>query len=79
MTDQLRNTPKVPRGITLSRIQNFIFNGQFESMGLSSQLWKLRRGGDPTVTLAVYSVPELKVEQKRLDRALKAVKCIKTN
>ncbi|KAI8577611.1 hypothetical protein K450DRAFT_212480 [Umbelopsis ramanniana AG] len=60
MSNQPSNTPKVPRGITLSRIQNFIFNGQFESMGLSSQLWKHRRGGDPTVTVAVYSVPELK-------------------
>ncbi|CAO3682019.1 unnamed protein product [Umbelopsis ramanniana] len=29
-------------------------------MGLSSQLWKHRQGGDPTVTIAVYSVPELK-------------------
>ncbi|CAM0138727.1 unnamed protein product [Umbelopsis sp. WA50703] len=60
MAEQPRNTPKVPRGITLSRIQNFIFNGQFESMGLSSQLWKLRRGGDATVSLSVYSVPDLK-------------------
>lgn len=62
MAEQPRSTPKVPRGITLSRIQNFIFNGQFESMGLSSQLWKLRRGGDPTVRLSAYSVPDLKVK-----------------
>ncbi|KAI9311476.1 galactose mutarotase-like domain-containing protein [Dichotomocladium elegans] len=55
------NTPRVPRGITDSRIANFIAAGSiFYSMGIHRGLWINRHTGPPHVTLSVYSVPDLK-------------------
>ncbi|SAM00317.1 hypothetical protein [Absidia glauca] len=55
------NTPKIPRNINQSRINNFLAeNGQFYSMGIHQGLWKSRLTGAPHVKLSVYSVPDLK-------------------
>ncbi|CAO3591355.1 unnamed protein product [Absidia cylindrospora] len=54
------NTPKIPRNINESRINNFLAtNGQFYSMGIHKGLWTKRHSGAPHVKLSVYSVPNL--------------------
>ncbi|KAI8092804.1 galactose mutarotase-like domain-containing protein [Halteromyces radiatus] len=54
-------TPKIPKNIEQSRINNFLApNGQFYSMGIRQGLWTERHSGDPYVKLSVYDVPDLK-------------------
>lgn len=56
------HTPRVPRDITKSRIDNFMLKGSiFYEMGIHYGLWTHRHNGPPHVTLSVYSVPDLKV------------------
>ncbi|KAI8331324.1 glycosyl hydrolases family 38 N-terminal domain-containing protein [Chlamydoabsidia padenii] len=55
------NTPKIPRNINQSRINNFLAgNGQFYSMGIHKGLWKTRHSGAPHVQLSYYSVPDMR-------------------
>jgi alpha-mannosidase len=57
------NSPRVPKNITQSRVNNFLADGgQFYGMGIQRILWENRHSGSPHVTLQVYSVPDLKVK-----------------
>ncbi|KAI9278933.1 galactose mutarotase-like domain-containing protein [Phascolomyces articulosus] len=60
-TPAIDNTPRVPDGITRSRVANFISSGSnFYTMGIHRGLWTYRHSGSPYVGLSVYSVPDLK-------------------
>ncbi|KAI8885832.1 glycoside hydrolase family 38 protein [Backusella circina FSU 941] len=60
-TPPVDNSPRVPKNITHSRINNFLADsGQFYGMGIQRNLWENRHSGSPHVTLQVYSVPDLK-------------------
>lgn len=62
----LDNAPRVPKNITHSRIDNFLSGGgQFYGMGIHRNLWTKRQAGQPNVELKVYSVPDLKVNEKK--------------
>ena len=62
MRPPVENTPRVPRNITRSRIDNFMAGvGQFHSMGIHSRPVENEHNGEPHVSLSFYSVPDLQV------------------